>query len=72
LGPSLLAYARAILFAILVWPARQLVVQSLLLGYPLRLRGGRLDQAIAAKHDVGAAAIEAATYTSAAALIVAL
>jgi uncharacterized membrane protein YjfL (UPF0719 family) len=60
--PSLTAYGKALGFALVVWPVRQLVVQSLLLGGSLRLRGGMLDEAIAADRNMGIALLEAASY----------
>jgi hypothetical protein len=43
---------------------RQLFVQSLLLGAPFALRGGRLDSAIGADRNAGLGALEAVTYVA--------
>ena len=68
-GPSLRAYALALLSALVLYPVRQLVVQTLLLRQPLALRGGGLDRLVAQKHDVGASAVEAVSYLAAAFLL---
>lgn len=59
---SLKGYGGVLLFLFALYPVRQLLVQSLLLGAPLALRGGRLDQGIARDRNEGMAALEAATY----------
>ena len=59
---SLRGYAVGVAWVLALYPVRQLVVQSLLLGAPPALRGGRLDTAIAADRNLGMAALEAATY----------
>ena len=41
---------------------RQLFVQTLLLGAPLALRGGRLDVGVGADRNAGLGALEAVTY----------
>lgn len=59
---SLKGYGVALLFAFALWPVRQILVQSLLLGYPFTLRGGRLDDGIAAERNEGMGILEAASY----------
>jgi uncharacterized membrane protein YjfL (UPF0719 family) len=61
---SLRGYGAVLLFLFALYPIRQLLVQTLLLGAPLSLRGGRLDQGIAADRNEGMAALEAVTYLS--------
>ena len=61
---SLQGYGAVLLFLFALYPIRQLLVQSLLLGAPLSLRGGRLDQGIATDRNEGMAALEAVTYLS--------
>ncbi|NOU35055.1 MAG: DUF350 domain-containing protein [Polyangiaceae bacterium] len=69
-GASLFGYARALAFALLVWPVRQLLVGGLLLGRMPRFRGGPIDEAVAGDRNVGVAALEAASYIGAALLAV--
>lgn len=47
-----------------LYPIRQLVIQSLLLGAPLRLRGGRIDDEIADERNVAIASLEASAYVA--------
>jgi uncharacterized membrane protein YjfL (UPF0719 family) len=61
---SLRGYAAVLGFLFAFYPVRQLLVQTLLLGAPLSLRGGRLDHGIAADRNEGMAALEAGTYLS--------
>jgi len=63
---SLKGYGSVLLFLFALYPIRQLVVQGVLLGGPITLRGGRLDQGIAAERNQGLAALEAVTYLSSA------
>jgi uncharacterized membrane protein YjfL (UPF0719 family) len=65
-GPSLRAYALALLSALVLYPVRQLVVQTLFLRQRFALRGGGLDRLIAHDHDVGVSAVEAVSYLAAA------
>ncbi len=67
---SLFGYGRALGFALLVWPVRQILVGGLLLGRVPRLRGGPIDEAVAGDGNVGVAALEAASYVGAALLAV--
>jgi uncharacterized membrane protein YjfL (UPF0719 family) len=71
-GRSLHAYLAALVFALALYPVRQLVVEGLLLGGRPRLRGGELDRAIAQRRNVGVAAVEAAAYVGTAWLITGL
>jgi uncharacterized membrane protein YjfL (UPF0719 family) len=59
--PALRDYGVALAEGLVVWPLRQLLVEGLLLRQRPRLFGGELDRAIAGG-DVGAGALEAATY----------
>jgi len=59
---SLKGYGVALLFAFALWPVRQLLVQSLLLGYPFTLRGGKLDDGIAGERNSGMGILEAVAY----------
>lgn len=61
-GVSLKGYGIALLFAFALWPVRQLLVQSLLLGYPFTLRGGKLDDGIAGERNSGMGILEAVAY----------
>ncbi|OLC49305.1 MAG: hypothetical protein AUH82_00750 [Chloroflexi bacterium 13_1_40CM_4_65_13] len=65
-GPSLRAYALALVSALVLYPVRQLVVQTLFLRQRFALRGGGLDRLIAHEHDVGVSAVEAVSYLAAA------
>lgn len=58
--------------ALAIYPVRQLLVQTVVLGARPTLRGGALDTAIGRDRNVGAAALEAATYIGAALAIVLL
>ena len=66
---SLKGFALLVAWVLALYPTRQLVVQTLLLGARPRLRGGALDDGIAQRHDVGVAAMEAGTYIAAATAI---
>ncbi|MDY7228788.1 DUF350 domain-containing protein [Hyalangium rubrum] len=68
-GPSLSGYAKALIFILTLYPVRQLLVQTLLLGARFTLRGGRLDQGIAAERNLGMAVLEAVAYLAAAFLV---
>lgn len=66
---SLKGYGLALLFAFALWPVRQLLVQTLLLGFPFTLRGGKLDDGIA-KRNEGMGVLEAVAYLATALSIV--
>ena len=68
-GTSMKAYAIALASALVLYPVRQLGVQTLLLGQRFALRGGGLDQLVARERNVGASAVEAVSYIAAAALL---
>jgi uncharacterized membrane protein YjfL (UPF0719 family) len=59
---SLKGYGVALLFAFALWPVRQILVQTLLLGYPFTLRGGKLDDGISAERNEGMGILEAVSY----------
>jgi uncharacterized membrane protein YjfL (UPF0719 family) len=65
-GTSLKGYGLLALWVLALYPARQIVVQWLLLGTAPRLRGGAIDDRIASERDVGTATMEAGTYVAAA------
>jgi uncharacterized membrane protein YjfL (UPF0719 family) len=60
--PSLLAYGRALLLAVALYPVRMLVVQRWLLRLPRDPAGSALDRAIAQQRDLRVAAVEALAY----------
>lgn len=66
---SLRAYAVALALNLSLYPVRQIVVQSLLLGCRPTLRGGRLDAAIAEDRSIGMGALEAIAYIATALLV---
>jgi len=66
---SLQAYGLALLSALVLYPVRQLVVQTLLLRQPFALRGGGLDRLVAQERNVGVSAVEAVSYLAAAFLL---
>jgi uncharacterized membrane protein YjfL (UPF0719 family) len=59
---SLRAYGKALLFALALYPVRQIVVQAALLRGGFALRKGRLDEGVGREKDVGLGALEAASY----------
>jgi uncharacterized membrane protein YjfL (UPF0719 family) len=69
---SLRAYAVALASALVLYPVRQLGVQTLLLHGRLALRGGDLDRLVARERNVGASAVEAVSYLAAAILLTGL
>jgi uncharacterized membrane protein YjfL (UPF0719 family) len=71
-GKSLRAYAVALASALVLYPVRQIAVQTLLLQKPLALRGGGLDRLVAQERNVGASAVEAVSYFAAAVLLTGL
>jgi uncharacterized membrane protein YjfL (UPF0719 family) len=66
------AYAGALALGFAFYPVRQLVVQSLLLGFPPRLRGRELDRAIGQERRLDVAAIEAGAYVATALIVTGL
>ena len=63
---SLKGFGSILALALALYPVRQLFVQSLLLGAPLALRGGRLDTGIGTDRNEGMGALEAVSYIAAA------
>jgi uncharacterized membrane protein YjfL (UPF0719 family) len=59
---SLTGYAMALAFNFALYPVRQIVVQTLLLGCRPTLRAGRLDEGVGRERNVGMAALEAVAY----------
>lgn len=59
---SLRGYSGMLIALVALYPVRQLFVQMLLLGGGLALRGGVIDQAVAADRNEGIAAVEAVSY----------
>lgn len=66
---SLRGFGKALLYVLALYPVRQLFVQTLLLGSRFTLRGGRLDQGIAAERSIGMGVMEAVSYLAAAFLV---
>ncbi|GIX49136.1 MAG: hypothetical protein KatS3mg131_3347 [Candidatus Tectimicrobiota bacterium] len=64
LGESLLHFLLALAFVALFYPVRQVVVQTLLLGGPLRWRGSLLDEEVARDRNVAAGFMEAVAYVA--------
>lgn len=61
---SLASYGKMLVFLLALYPVRQLFVETLLLGAPLALRGGRLDVGVGNERNVGLGALEAVTYVA--------
>lgn len=61
---SLVGFLQALLVFVLFYPVRQLVVQCLILGGPVRWRGILLDSEIAQDKNVAAGLLEAMAYLS--------
>lgn len=59
---SLKSFGAILALALLLYPVRQLFVQTLLLGAPFALRGGRLDVGIGTDRNEGMGALEAVSY----------
>ncbi len=59
---SLLGYGGVLLFLLVLYPVRQILVQVVLLGAPFTLRGGRLDVAVGTERNAGIGALEAIAY----------
>lgn len=68
-GASLRAYFVALASALVLYPTRQFVVQTLMLRQPFALRGGALDRLVAQDRNVGVSAVEALSYVAAALLL---
>jgi uncharacterized membrane protein YjfL (UPF0719 family) len=63
---SLRGYAGVLACVLMLYPVRQIFVQSLLLRAPLTVRGGPIDDGIARERSEGLGALEAVTYVAAA------
>jgi uncharacterized membrane protein YjfL (UPF0719 family) len=59
---SLRGFGAILLLALALYPVRQLFVQTLLLGAPFALRGGRLDTGVGTERNEGMGALEAVSY----------
>ncbi|MFN8358452.1 MAG: DUF350 domain-containing protein [Candidatus Kapaibacterium sp.] len=59
-------FSIGVLAVLILYPIRQILVQSILLGGRISLYGGRLDEEISAQKNIAAGVIEAVTYISAA------
>jgi uncharacterized membrane protein YjfL (UPF0719 family) len=62
LGDSLLSFLLALVVVLVFYPVRQLVVQCLILGGPVRWRGILLDGEIARDRNIAAGLLEAVAY----------
>lgn len=62
-------FGTALLYCLSLYVVRQLVVQTLILGAPLRLWRGALDVAVGVRRDVSLGALEAAAYVGTALLL---
>ncbi|MBI4640938.1 MAG: DUF350 domain-containing protein, partial [Candidatus Tectomicrobia bacterium] len=66
---SFVAFGKALLIVLALYPIRQWLVQGLLLGGGFRLYGGSLDEEISRDHNTNAGLIEATTYIATALLV---
>jgi len=69
LEDSLLGFGISLLVVVLFYPVRQLVVQCLILGAPIRFRSILLDNEIAEDKNIAAGLLEASAYLSTALFI---
>lgn len=69
---ALQGYGGVALFALGLYPVRQIVVQWLMLGARPSLRGGAIDEAISGDHNAALASLEATAYLATALSIAAL
>lgn len=69
---SFVAFGKALLAVVALYPIRQLLVQGLLLGGGFTIYGGRLDTEISEDRNLNAGIIEAVSYIAAALMIVKL
>jgi uncharacterized membrane protein YjfL (UPF0719 family) len=69
-GTSLRAYGVALASALVLYPVRQLLVQTMMLRQPFSMRGGALDRLVAQERNVGVSAVEALSYVAVAVLLV--
>ena len=68
-GVSLRSYAVALASSLVLYPVRQLGVQTLMLRQRFALRGGALDRLVAQERNVGVSAVEAVSYLAVAVLL---
>jgi uncharacterized membrane protein YjfL (UPF0719 family) len=68
-GPALRSFGLFLLWALLLYPVRQVLVANWLLGLPITWRGGALDRAIAQDRNCVVSCVEAAGYLTAAFLL---
>jgi uncharacterized membrane protein YjfL (UPF0719 family) len=66
---SLRSYVVALASVLVLYPVRQLAVQTIMLRQPFALRGGALDRLVAQERNVGASAVEVVSYLAAAILL---
>ena len=64
LADSLLSFVIALLVVVVFYPVRQLVVQCLILGGPIRFRSTLLDNEVADDKNIAAGLLEASAYLS--------
>ena len=69
LADSLLSFVIALLVVVVFYPVRQLVVQCLILGAPIRFRSTLLDNEVADDKNIAAGLLEASAYLSTALFI---
>ena len=67
---SFIAFGKALLVVVALYPIRQWVVQGLLLGGGFTIYGGRLDREIKEDRNVSAGIIEAAVYIATSLLVI--
>ena len=67
---SFLLFGKAVLIIVALYPLRQWLVQGILLGDGFRWYGGKLDDEISVGRNIGAGAVEAATYLAFAVLAI--
>lgn len=72
LWPALRDYGIALAEGLVVYPLRQLLVQCVILRSKPTFAGGELDRAIGERRDLGAGALEGATYLAVALFVVRL
>jgi uncharacterized membrane protein YjfL (UPF0719 family) len=66
---SLKAYGAALVVSFALWPVRQIVVQTIIVGARPALWRGRLDEGIARERNAGLGALEAVTYLATALVV---
>ena len=67
-GASAAAFGIALLWALALYPVRQFLVETLVLGGLPRIRGGKVDDGVGRGRDVGLAALETASFLGVAVL----